>query len=217
MSLLTRLESAARGTFPPDDGGIEVLPSPAGRCDAVVAFTGHSVVAASVSTAWVEERVPREDFTGPMRADFVAALAAELGVTPGSLDVLLAAPGQAAGSRGVGLVEVGEGGARTARAHRYRTGVRTYTDQRGSGTLNLGRGVEGRWDLSIELQPSDRSAGAGRALIQAARTLIPADELLFASVAPGNARCLRAFLAAGFTPLGAEVLFLTRPGAQPSG
>jgi len=32
-------------------------------------------------------------------------------------------------------------------------------------------------------------------------------EPLFAQVAPGNAASLRAFLAAGFVPIGAEVLF----------
>jgi hypothetical protein len=40
---------------------------------------------------------------------------------------------------------------------------------------------------------------------------VPPDEFLFASIAPGNARCLRAALAAGFAPLGGEVLFLVRP------
>jgi RimJ/RimL family protein N-acetyltransferase len=32
---------------------------------------------------------------------------------------------------------------------------------------------------------------------------------VFAQVAPGNAASLRAFLAAGFRPIGSEVLFLT--------
>jgi hypothetical protein len=38
--------------------------------------------------------------------------------------------------------------------------------------------------------------------------LAPRGEPLFAQVAPGNAASLRAFLAAGYRPVGAEVLFL---------
>jgi hypothetical protein len=36
--------------------------------------------------------------------------------------------------------------------------------------------------------------------------LVPAGEPVFAAVAPGNACSLRAFLAAGFTPVGSEVI-----------
>jgi RimJ/RimL family protein N-acetyltransferase len=49
----------------------------------------------------------------------------------------------------------------------------------------------------------------GRAAIAAARHLVPGGEPLWAQIAPGNAASVRAFLAAGFRPVGAEVL-LTR-------
>jgi hypothetical protein len=209
MSLFAFLQRAASGSFPADNGDVKVLPSPSGYCDAVVALTGQSIVAAGVAAAWVEKRVPRDDLTGPMRPDFVAALAGKLGTNPGSVDVLLAAP-RLESSEVVDLVKVDEGDARTARARRYRTEVQSYTDREG-GVINLGRGVDGRLDLSIELPPEVRSMGRGRKLIEAARTLVPPDEFLFASIAPGNARCLRAALAAGFAPLGGEVLFLVRP------
>jgi hypothetical protein len=45
-------------------------------------------------------------------------------------------------------------------------------------------------------------------LAYAARYLIPDGEQLFVQVAPGNVPSLRAVLAAGFTPIGAEVLLL---------
>ena len=48
-----------------------------------------------------------------------------------------------------------------------------------------------------------------------ARHLVPAREVLFAQVAPGNAASLRVVEAAGFRPIGAEVLF-RRDGAAPS-
>jgi hypothetical protein len=148
-----------------------------------------------------------------MRPDFVAALAEELGAQPGSIDVLFAAPGLDSAAS-VELLEVEEGDARTARARRYRNEVRCYADRDGTGVVNLGRGVDRRLDLSVELLPASRSGGRGRKIIEAARTLVPPEEFLFASVAPGNVRCLRATLAAGFTPIGGEVLFLVRAASQ---
>jgi len=41
----------------------------------------------------------------------------------------------------------------------------------------------------------------------AALARCPVNEAVFAEVAPGNARSLRAVLACGFHPVGAEVLF----------
>jgi hypothetical protein len=210
MSVLSLLEQAAASSFPSDSGEVEVLPSPSGSCDAVVALTGHSIVASAVTESWIEEHVPRDDLTGPMRPDFVAALAAELGTKPGSIDVLLAAPGLDS-APAVELSQVEDGDARTGRARRYRSDVRSYADRDSGGVANLGRGLDGRLDLSIELPTPSRSAGGGRKIIEAARALVPPGEFLFASIAPGNARCLRAALAGGFAPIGAEVLFLVRP------
>lgn len=48
----------------------------------------------------------------------------------------------------------------------------------------------------------------GRAMISAARAVVPPDEPVFAQVSPGNARSLPAFLAARFRPIGSEVLFV---------
>ncbi|MFC7720642.1 hypothetical protein [Nonomuraea recticatena] len=48
--------------------------------------------------------------------------------------------------------------------------------------------------------------GAGRRLALAARRLC--DAPLWAQIAPGNAASLRAFLAAGFAPMGAEALLV---------
>ncbi|MGH8949470.1 MAG: GNAT family N-acetyltransferase, partial [Acidimicrobiia bacterium] len=46
----------------------------------------------------------------------------------------------------------------------------------------------------------------GRDLISQALAMMPRGELLFAAVAPGNARSLRSFLSCGFVPSGSEVL-----------
>jgi L-amino acid N-acyltransferase YncA len=110
---------------------------------------------------------------------------------------------------GVPLVPArrGAGHPRVARALHQRQHVQVYTDAQERGVVALGRGLAGRWELSLELDPSARGRGLGRQLIVAGRALVPADEPVFAQVAPGNARSLRAFLAAGFRPIGAEVLF----------
>jgi len=46
------LHHAARRSFPPADGRIEVLDPPPGPCDAAIVFTGHAVVAAAISDQW---------------------------------------------------------------------------------------------------------------------------------------------------------------------
>jgi RimJ/RimL family protein N-acetyltransferase len=52
-----------------------------------------------------------------------------------------------------------------------------------------------------------RGEGHGRRLITAALALAEAGAFVFAQVAPGNAASMRAFLGAGFAPLGAETLY----------
>lgn len=200
------LEEAARGRFPPADGSLRVLSSPPGRSDAVVAFTAHHVVAAAVPEAAVRERLSGEDLGAPMGARFLAWLGDHIGADPGSLDVVLAAPGTGMGGdllRPAGRVEH----ARVARAERYRDDVRVLTDAERRGVVIMGLGLAGRLELSIELEAVARSHGLGRRLIEAARGLVPVGEVVFAQVAPGNAASLRAFSAAGFRPIGAEVLF----------
>jgi GNAT superfamily N-acetyltransferase len=91
---------------------------------------------------------------------------------------------------------------RLARALRYRDAVRAWRADGGIATL--GRGIADRWEVSIEVDPRRRGAGLGRALAAAARHLLPAGTPLWAQIAPANAASVRAFLAAGFQPVGAE-------------
>jgi GNAT superfamily N-acetyltransferase len=102
---------------------------------------------------------------------------------------------------------------RVARAARYRHDLRVLADDREQAVVLVGRGLAGRWELAFEVDPACRGRGLGHRLAVAARYLVPAGEPLFAQVAPGNAAALRAVLAAGFRPVGSEVLFL-RPGAR---
>lgn len=207
------LEAAARDRWPPPDGSVAVLPPPPGPTDAVVAFTAHHVVAAPVDPEAVAGRLAGQDIGAAMGARFLGWVGDVIGAEPGSLDVVLAASGGAAAS--LELRRLGSADhARVARAERYRTDVRAWTDTPQRGVVILGRGLAGRLEVSVELDPAARGRGIGRRMIAAALALVPPDERVFAQVAPGNAASLRAFLAAGFVPIGAEVLFLRGPGAS---
>jgi hypothetical protein len=65
------------------------------------------------------------------------------------------------------------------------------------GVLVRGHGVAGRLEVSVEVDDEVRHL---------------VTEPLWAQVAPGNARSLRAFQAAGYRPVGSEALFLLPRG-----
>ena len=107
-------------------------------------------------------------------------------------------------SSDLGLRPAGGGHPRVSRANRYRVDVRAY--EADGGLLVLGRGLAGRWEVAVEVDPAYRGRGLGRRLAAAAPGLLPPGEPLWAQVAPANVASLRAFLAAGYRPVGAEVL-----------
>jgi GNAT superfamily N-acetyltransferase len=212
--LLRLLQDAATGSPPAADGVVEVWPAPAGPVEAVLAFTAHHVVAAGVDPDLVAARLPAGDLGAPMSPGFLGWLGERLGSPPGSLDVVLAAEGVG----GDPPLELRPGAGRhprAARAQRYRRDLQVWTDPDGAGVLVLGRGLAGRREVAFEVDPGRRDRGLGRLLVAAARHLVPHGEVLFAQVAPGNAASLRVVGAAGFRPIGAEVLF-HRDGADPS-
>jgi RimJ/RimL family protein N-acetyltransferase len=86
--------------------------------------------------------------------------------------------------------------------------VHVHGDDRGLVTVS--RGIGGVAELSFEVAPEFRGRGVGRELLTEGRGRVAAGEPVVALVAPGNARSLRAALAAGFAPVGAAQLI--RPG-----
>jgi GNAT superfamily N-acetyltransferase len=205
-TLRALVEDAAHGRFPTPDGTVRTLPRPAGPVSAVLSFAAHSVVAADVDPAWVARRVPAGDLGAPLSAAFLHALEVATGGRAGSLDVVLAAFGRSGLPPLPLAVAADVEHQRVRRAERYRSDLRTWTAP--GGLVLVGRGLVGRWEASFEVEPEARSRGLGRALADAAKHLVPAGEPLFLQVAPGNVPSLRAVLAAGYTPIGAEVLFL---------
>lgn len=182
---------------------------------AVVALPHRHVIAAAIDEDVVRHRIAPDDIGAPMSAGFLLFLAGWLGAEPGTLDIVLAATEGAAAGRDEVDVELWrrddlDDHARVRRASRYRADVAVYaTSERGDpdGVVTLGRGLAGRHEMAFEVAPNARGRGLGRRLAAAGRALTPADEPLFAQVAPGNAGSLRAVLAAGYRPIGGEVLF----------
>jgi hypothetical protein len=210
--LLGVLLEAARGRPPQPDGRVDVLPPLPGPVDAMVAFTAHSYVVADVDPELARSQLRRDDPGAASLPAFLAWLAAQLGTRAGQLDIVLAA----SGLTGAPPVQIQprtdlEHHRRVARAGRYRGELRVFASPGAGGVLVLGRGLAGRWEVAFEVEPEQRGHGLGRALALAARHLVSPDEPVFVQVSPGNAASLRAVLAAGYRPLGGEVLFPRTP------
>jgi RimJ/RimL family protein N-acetyltransferase len=210
--LAALLEAAARGSFPAPDGTVDVLPPPPGATQAVVGFTAHHAIAADVPAEEIRRHLQPGELGAPMNARFLAWLADELHAEPGMLDAVLVTFGGSEDVSPIDLVARDDllDHPRLARSRRTRTDIRLYSDPDDHSILLVGKGLAGRWEVGIEVDPEHRERGLGRTLAAAARRMIPQDEPLFAQVTPGNVASLRAFLAAGYRPIGSEVLFLKR-------
>ncbi len=173
----------------------------------MASFPGHIVVAADIDRSWLDSFLGSgDDLSAPLSPTFLSALEERLRLAAGSTDVVLLAP-PAPGEPSVDLSLLADSShPRVVRARRYRAEVQVWTC--GPGVLVLGRGLGGRWEAAVEVEPGARNGGLGRALAAAARHLVPAGRPVWAQVAPGNAASLRAFLAAGYDPVGAEVLLM---------
>jgi GNAT superfamily N-acetyltransferase len=215
--LAVLLDDAAHGRFPLPDGSVRVMPPLAGPLDALVSFTGTFAVAGAVTQAEVDARVPRGELGVPMSAPFVSWLSERLRARAVAQDaVLVAISTGAVGDGSIGpakLVEVAESDRpRVQRAQRFRRDVRVYETLDQTGVVVLGRGVTGRWEIAVEVDDAVRGSGLGRALVAGGVRLLPEGTPVWAQVAAGNAASLRAVLAAGFRPVGSEILFVRESG-----
>ncbi len=221
QSLAALLARAAAGQFPIPDGSAVVLPQPSERDAGVISLTGFALIFADTDPAWVTAQLPPGDLSGPLSASFLHALSERLGRRSHSVDMLTCAaplPGRPPPdlkltelTSGPPLAGSGQPGTTAEQAHprirralRYRDDVRAW--QAPGGVVMLGRGVAGRYEVAVEVDTAHRGLGLGARLAAAARHLVPDGVPLWAQIAPGNAASVRAFLAAGFRPVGAEAL-----------
>jgi GNAT superfamily N-acetyltransferase len=212
--LLPVLLDAAAGVFPPVDGRVEFLPGLPGGQRCVVSFTGHAYVATPQPPAAFADL----ELDGFGQAVHPAALLRLAGADPlviGVLDCTLAGRGrggapESGASRGGSLPRRADldDHPRVRHARSLRHDVRVFGDER--GLVTLAHGLAGRLELSIEVPERLQGKGVGGSLLAEALALVPTDEPVFAGVSPGNVRSLRAFLRAGFEPIGGEVILAPR-------
>ncbi|UUU30778.1 GNAT family N-acetyltransferase [Streptomyces sp. CA-210063] len=210
-SLRDILDAAALGVFPPPDGGTTVVPQPSPRDAGVLAFTAHSVVFTDEDPDWVYETLAAAEcdpLAASMNPRFLAAFMERTGRTSETIDAMLVAS-PLPGEPPLPLKEIEDAGhPRVGYARRRRDDVRVWTTD--GGVLTTGRGIAGRLEVSVEVYersargPVVRHRGLGRALVTAARHLVA--EPLWAQIAPGNARSMRAFQSAGYLIVGSEAL-----------
>lgn len=205
------LRATARGVFPAADRSVWVAPL-CGPAAAVVRFTGCHVVATPVETDWWRA-VLSDDDDDPLHPRVLGTLAERLGSVAGESElVLVASPAPTVSpAPPVRLVPFDDGHPRLSSARRYRDDVQAWSTVEGDGLLVLGRGLGGRWEMSIDVIPCARTRGLGRALAAAARTRVPRGEPVFAQVSPGNAAALSALRSSGYRPIAHEVLVPLRP------
>ncbi len=80
----------ANGGHPEPDGCIDLMPA-LGHVSAMFGFTAHWVLAADVTPNFVREHYSDGDYSVPMSATFLEAVAQEIGAVPKTHDVLLVA------------------------------------------------------------------------------------------------------------------------------
>ncbi len=197
------LAAATSARFPPIDGEVEfVPPDDAGTC-AAVEFTGHAIALTVRDPATLLAQ-GADGFGGMSHPAVVAAMAGD-DYHVGTHDAFLL-------SFGTGQPMLDERDdldehPRVQRARHHRREVRVLGDD--AGLVTLGRGLVDRIELSIE-RFADAPPGTGTHLIAGGLGAVPEGQPVWAQVAPGNAASLRAFLRAGFTPIGSEILLTPR-------
>jgi hypothetical protein len=200
ISLGSLLTSAAAGFPPAADCSVRVAAPPDARSVGVFAFTAHHVVSADVDPAWVASVLPEGDLGAPLNPPFLTALCGRTGRRVENIDVVLAGVGT--GSHTGTLVPF-TGSHPRALVH-DRADVRMWSVD--GGFALVGRGVAERYEVAVEVSLVGR--GIGRSLFAAVLGEVPAGEPVWAQVAPGNVASLRAVLAAGYRPVGAEALLV---------
>lgn len=199
------MNAAAEGRFPPADGAVTFVAPHRRGIEAIVAFTGHAYIMTELPSRELDDLQP-DGFGRALdpAIQIRVARGGEVGVNDATL-AWRRRPVQPGAI--VELTSEYDDHPRVRHARSIREDVRVHAGA--DGLLTLSSGLAGRPEMSVEVWSP--GLGQGRSLIRAAQALSRSD-VLFAAVAPGNARSLRAFLAEGFQPLASEVVII--PGAR---
>lgn len=207
------LDDAAHGGFPAADGQWTLIPPWRADVGAVVAFTGHAFVALPEDDSTALERLGLDGFGGAHAPAVVTELAGPGGWID-TLDVVLVLEATRRRRSLMRLVErpdlADHPRVRFARRVRDDVVVLGSDDVTSRSVVTLSRGLGGLPEVGIE---TDGQTDAVE-MIVAAATRAPQGSTVVASVAPGNARALRTFLNAGFTPVASVQLFQKRGRGQ---
>lgn len=233
VDLTSMILDAADGRFPPVDGGWSRTRPWHRGLEGAVAFTGHAVLAlgADVSDAEVDA-AGVNGFGGAHDPRATAGFAGTGRI--GILDVLMVARGTGTNDQAPPLVQRPDlrehPRVRHAALTREQISVLGFDDPSDTSLVTLGRGIAGLPELGMELMGSGsegvaidptsppRAAGRATALLRGALAAVAERSVVLASVSPGNARSLRLFLRAGFTPIGSVQLWNPeRSGARTQG
>jgi hypothetical protein len=150
MSLARILAAAARGRFPPADGGTTVVPQPSPRDAGVIAFTAHSVVFTDEDPAWIHTTLDAlgcDPLAAAMNPRFLTAFLDRTGRSTDTIDLLSVAT-SFQGEPPLAMEESDPDHPRVLGARRRRDDVRVWTTP--GAVLVLGRGVAGRWEVAVE-------------------------------------------------------------------
>jgi hypothetical protein len=200
--LLNVYVEAARGRFPPPDGGVTFLPVDTPGIEAIVAFTGHAFVLSDLGPADFAD-IELDGFGLAQRPE--AQLRIARGGRIGVLDATMVwLPGPTSSSEAGSVAETHhfDDHPRVRHARSIRTDVRVFACD--EGLITLSRGLAGRQEMGVAAFSPGQ--GTGGRLIRSAQAVSDPTSPLFAAVAPGNARSFRAFQAEGFSVVGSEIV-----------
>ncbi len=199
IDLADVLGLAATGEFPAIDGRWDRVSPWREGVEGVIAFTGHAYIAVGDDVS--DEQIASlgaDGFGGASNPRLVSALAGTGWID--ALDMVLVAEGLGGEEALVSRSDL-RNHPRAEHATLVRTDVATYGYAApGDRTLvTVAKGIAGLPELGIETDPEHHHSGTD--VVRDALTLLPRGQVVAAAVAPGNARAVRASLAAGFEPV----------------
>ena len=208
------LRDVAAGHFRDADGGWTRVSPWSQQHQAIIALTGHAVLAVSydVTDAQLAD-LGIDGYGAAHHPAVVSALAGPNGWID-FLEVLMLGVGT--GSDGhQSLITRHELAKHPLVEHVRRTcqnlQVMGSRDVGEHDVVVVSQGIAGLRQISVAVATEHLRQGRAAHVIGQALSCVPENELVVASVPPGNAVALRAALSAGFVPVGSVQLFSNRP------